>query len=352
MNDLKSFFKSFPKGLWLLITIVFIVILALPVLLTRPGLFVFSETGQIGDTIGGTMGPFIAIVAAFLTFIAFWAQFVANNELIKENCRNHFENRFYKMLDIHLQNVTTLNEHFNSDQQTEVKSCFKAWCLEIENLYNQLSSQKGVLGLHPTEGIIEFAIEHYKTKPEEKEYVEFLKHIQKSEKEYKELVFDVTYALFYNSNFSPLELFDNGQSVHVVKLLILLIHFYEKRGADIKIEEKDEILGRYFRHLFQIVKYVDEQPKDLYNKEEWKSDYIGLLRSQMSDYEQLLLYYNAQSPFGRGWDDNHYIENYKLIKNIPYHFILMSAGVSPIERYRDEIVVAKKRGERFFEKMD
>lgn len=38
----------------------------------------FSTTGQIGDTIGGIMGPFIAIAAAGLTFIAFWVQCKAN----------------------------------------------------------------------------------------------------------------------------------------------------------------------------------------------------------------------------------------------------------------------------------
>ncbi len=31
----------------------------------------FTETGQIGDTIGGILSPFIAIVAAILTFLHF-----------------------------------------------------------------------------------------------------------------------------------------------------------------------------------------------------------------------------------------------------------------------------------------
>ena len=38
----------------------------------------FSDTGEIGDTIGGITGPFIAIAAAGLTFIAFWVQYKAN----------------------------------------------------------------------------------------------------------------------------------------------------------------------------------------------------------------------------------------------------------------------------------
>lgn len=38
----------------------------------------FTETGQIGDTIGGTMSPIIAIAGVFMTFIAFLMQVNAN----------------------------------------------------------------------------------------------------------------------------------------------------------------------------------------------------------------------------------------------------------------------------------
>lgn len=42
-------------------------------------IFDFSETGQIGDTINGIMGPFIAIAAVLLTFAAFYIQKEAND---------------------------------------------------------------------------------------------------------------------------------------------------------------------------------------------------------------------------------------------------------------------------------
>lgn len=38
----------------------------------------FSETGPIGDTIGGIMNPFIALVGILLTFLAFYMQIKAN----------------------------------------------------------------------------------------------------------------------------------------------------------------------------------------------------------------------------------------------------------------------------------
>lgn len=38
----------------------------------------FSKTGQVGDTIGGIMNPFIALVGILLTFLAFYMQIKAN----------------------------------------------------------------------------------------------------------------------------------------------------------------------------------------------------------------------------------------------------------------------------------
>lgn len=40
----------------------------------------FSKTGPIGDTIGGIMNPFIALVGILLTFLAFYMQIKANQE--------------------------------------------------------------------------------------------------------------------------------------------------------------------------------------------------------------------------------------------------------------------------------
>lgn len=51
--------------------------------------FDFTETGQIGDTIGGTMSPFIAIAGVLMTFIAFLMQ-VRANEMQREQLAKSF----------------------------------------------------------------------------------------------------------------------------------------------------------------------------------------------------------------------------------------------------------------------
>ena len=49
----------------------------------------FTGTGQIGDTIGGLMGPFIAMAGVFLTFVAFLMQ-VRANEIQREQLHKSF----------------------------------------------------------------------------------------------------------------------------------------------------------------------------------------------------------------------------------------------------------------------
>lgn len=84
-------------------------------------------------------------------------------------------------------------------------------------------------------------------------------------------------------------------------------------------------LGHYFRHLFQAVKYIDEQPRLVLSKKK-KEDYVKLLRAQLSNYEQALLFINSLSKLGRNWEysnkkGNNLITEYEMIKNLPPNFV-------------------------------
>ena len=344
LNDLKHFLKGVPVGIWLSMLFFIIIICALPSLLTLPGILDFTETGQIGDTIGGIMGPFIAILAALLTFIAFWAQFDANRELIKENRRNHFENRFYKMLDIHLENVVDLNKHV-SDVATD--SCFQLWCNEIFNLFNYLNIQCGF------GGFMDYLIELYREDSTEQTFIEFLKKMQDSSDIHQIVIFEMTYAYFFTGYFATMKIGDKKETQHAIKFASIFMAYIKDNNTNnidfLKGVPKNELLGRYYRHLFQIVKFVDEQSDDLFPELDWKKEFLGILRSQMSDYEQLLLYYNSQSSIGHAWNELHFIEKYKLIKNIPYGMIKSSVGISPFQMYQEEIKAVEAKGENFFE---
>ncbi len=343
MNGGMNLFKRVPVGIWIILAVCIIAICALPFLFTLPGFLDFTETGQIGDTIGGTMGPFIAIVAAFLTFIAFWVQFEANRELIKENRRNHFENRYYKMLDIHLDNVAQLNNRIEDEKQDSI---FHVWCLEIMNLFNCLRMQSDF------GGFVDYIRNEYRKETTQAGFLDFMKQMQESDYLFYRVIFEVTYSYFFNKEFSSLRFEDSKRTGYVREFASLFTAYLIDQGQPLELEsgDKNELLGRYYRHLFQMVKFVDDQPDELYEEKEWKRSYIGVLRSQMSDYEQLLLYYNAQSSFGKAWDENHYIEKYRLIKNIPGNAIAFCAGIVPFQRYQEEIKKVEMTGEKFFER--
>lgn len=316
----------------------------LPALLTQLPFCIldFSGTGQVGDTIGGTMGPFIAIIAALLTFVAFWAQFEANKELIKENRRNHFENRFYKMLDMHLESVN----RFKDQKESGDDLVFCKWCNDILNTYNLFMMEAGFNGLLST------IRKSLKDDPNHADYLKFLKLMEDNLTVRSKVMFEITYSILFFNESSSLKDGNGIRSEFVRQFAVQLITCVKEDIGDKKIvtfKPMNEKLGRYYRHLFQIVKFVDGQPKDLYEEDNWKNEYIGLLRSQMSDYEQVLLYYNAQSSLGSAWDENHYIENYKLIKNIPHSEIYGGAGIPPIEKYREAIDEAHSKDISFFE---
>ena len=80
----------------MVILIVFVVILTLPYFLTREyGWIDFTETGQIGDTIGGITAPFIAVCSAYITFLAFWVQYTYNKRQKTDLFQERFENNLF-----------------------------------------------------------------------------------------------------------------------------------------------------------------------------------------------------------------------------------------------------------------
>ena len=96
--------KTFTKDFWIYL-VGFLIIIGgicyLPTYFTESERYHFyKETGTIGDTIGGTMGPFVAIAAAILTFLAFWVQFKANEQQRKDIALERFESNLFQLIQI------------------------------------------------------------------------------------------------------------------------------------------------------------------------------------------------------------------------------------------------------------
>ena len=97
----KAFKADYVEHAKVLI-ILFVLILLLPVILTKVPFTFFdlTETGQIGDTIGGITAPFIGIIAGYLTFLAFHEQSKANKESAEDLKKERFESKFYNFLSL------------------------------------------------------------------------------------------------------------------------------------------------------------------------------------------------------------------------------------------------------------
>lgn len=85
--------------------------------------------------------------------------------------------------------------------------------------------------------------------------------------------------------------------------------------------------GNYFRQLYQLVSYVNNQDWLTYDD---KYGYVKMLRAQLSNQEELLLFYNSLSDIGIAWEyadrknekpdvNKQLLTKYNLLKNIPHN---------------------------------
>lgn len=111
--DIKIYDGKF--WIFLLLTIsLFCLICFLPKLFILEGKIDFTQTGQIGDTIGGIMSPFVAILVGILTFLAFWVQYKANIIQQRDIALDRFETKLFSMIAIH-EELTSKVKFINED---------------------------------------------------------------------------------------------------------------------------------------------------------------------------------------------------------------------------------------------
>lgn len=73
---------NFSKSEWVLFIVFGIIIFLIPIILTSKYCIIsFSDTGEIGDTIGGTTAPFLGFFGSILVYLALKAQIDANEQV-------------------------------------------------------------------------------------------------------------------------------------------------------------------------------------------------------------------------------------------------------------------------------
>lgn len=314
----------FWKNIKLLIVLVVLLILfsfLSPLIFTSFSTgFNFTETGAIGDTIGGLMNPFIAIASVIVTYLAFKMQFDANKTLKdeleaqkNETKKQQIERQFYEMLKLYKENVNEISINlYKEDNSPEEINKFKPQAFfnrttlvidtELKGRFSYISfiNEIGSIYYHINSSLNVFF--ESENEPNSKYNLK------------------IAYEIFFNgiNKFKIIEpvLFKNFEN------------YFDDINLDSKITLRNEYglnrklyiggspeLGHYFRHLYQTVKFIASNK--VLNEEE-KINYLKILRSQISNNEQVLLFYNYIGGPGKNWENENqkYFSQYKMIHNI------------------------------------
>ncbi|WP_205510200.1 putative phage abortive infection protein [Longitalea arenae] len=303
----------------------------------------FSSTGQIGDTIGGLMSPFINLSAVIVTGLAFYMQYRANKlqvqlftDQIKQTERQYkkeklyqetqnkiqqFESQFFEMLRLHKENVDEL-------------------CITSVVHGKQVSKRQAFVTMAD-------------------EFKSFLGYINYDHlpfiQEYKH-----AYDIFFwgwNSDYIDIDSLSHSW--------FRIIEGPNESDPSYPIDFREykgysSSLGHYFRHLFLIVKFVAYS--DALTDYESKMKYLKILRAQLSNHEQILLFYNwLSTDYGGAWEneEHRFFTDYKIIHNLwvgelyqhPYIIDAVNSLIDKYNRNPKETPLFEFQGNDFYLKM-
>lgn len=309
--------------LYLILAIIGFLILLLPIFTSW---YDYGSLGSVGDTVGGLLNPIVGIAAALLTFLAFYIQYTANQQVQKQLHLQQFESQFYEMLRLHKENVNEMKitGYDLIKQSSKERSVEGIKIIETEIQTVRFTEGRKVFVTMETEFIacyelIESYNDYYKTNYN------------------KEELLKLAYKIFFFGSKSRLidshtitegfikNVKDNLSGIaNRHKKSIAAINMYEGvNNKQIKLYVKykpfsghESRLGHYYRHLYSTVKYIVNQDGKLLTYKEVRR-YLKILRSQMSNDEQLMLYYNCVIGFGGDWIKNEYVTKYRILHNLP-----------------------------------
>lgn len=238
--------KPTPQLAFGLIAVTCVLLLILPALMALPGWEFFNmskeETARIGDSIGGITAPFVAILAAVLTFLAFWVQYDFNEKQQGSIEKERFEHNFYEMLNIH-------------------ESITQSLKLEIIDEGADVGAENRVVARREGRDVFQLLYE----------------------------LMPISANIGVANGFIIL----NSQQFMGLRDLF-------KNGGDQRFEiyERNNEVGKldhYFRQLYSLFKMIEDNKK---LDDDGKYEYARIVRSTLSQYELVLLFYNCLSSHG------------------------------------------------------
>lgn len=280
-----------------------VAILLAPYLLTRPFCdeVSFVDTGQIGDTIGGTTAPIVGIVSIFLLAYTLIEQLKFNAKQVDLQRQEQFKTTFFELLK----------------EQRDIKnSLFTNY--EGVDMKNPTKIQK-----IPVKGLEFFRMGSFVLKNlfDSMEYGRYC-HTYDSKEIDAQLVGLDTYSEdYYEDDQGNLHSFDFEKIKTQSKFCFLNDKYkitneefeaYKHLNVEQKIEfvyrrffNVHEECGNYFRHLYRILRFVSQSEEEEVNYIEDDAErqqifkryfeLVQFVQAQMSTRELLMVFYNSFS---------------------------------------------------------
>lgn len=318
-----------------------------------------SRTNDVSSTINGVASPFIALASAFLTFLAFWIQYRANvlqkaifmAELQRKEKEDtdretswhieRFESRFYELIRLHKANVDEM-----AAGNTVGRKLFGPMFYELRYIYFYAEAvirqnQDTRDALPPGFNLLKFSYTIFFFGIGPNSELNFLPGFKDGELELfraiKSKAMELRTSFIGLRNTVPNATYFSLGGPISGESDRLTGHFYYT-----PYDGHVSRLGHYYRHLFQTATYIIGHEK-LDGMQ--KYSYVKLLRAQLSDYEQLLLYYNALAWFEDKW--RILFTDYRLIRNIPLP--LADFSERPDVHYHKDVERLRNEGEEMFQ---
>ena len=117
----------------------------------------------------------------------------------------------------------------------------------------------------------------------------------------------------------------NNCFTYILQGLRNIHNYYEPSEEEERSQKEEELLtkvGHYFRHLYQVVNFVDEQ-KDFPKKFKEKKRYTDLIHAQLSNEELCVLLYLGRAEQGAKFKV--LVEEYALFENMPLDLLINEA---------------------------
>ncbi|SNT28614.1 Putative phage abortive infection protein [Ekhidna lutea] len=321
-----------------------------------------ESTSWMGDTFGGILGPYIAIVAAGLTFMAFWVQYKANDEIRNQFKHERFETKFYELLKLHKENVSEVD----IDGKYRGRKSFVWMYKEFRFIYRLCKSYHDLI--------------------DSDRKIAGKKLMEYDDRKITELAYIIFFFGVGEISDKGIEYFTGDFDNDLIKKVLDRLKAHQEHVAQLKKDEWTELeenlfeepekyilevnfepfdghvskLAHYFRHLYQAIKLattdsiLDNIDKSIEYKNRY--EYVKLIRVQLSNHEQTLIYYNSFFTAGKiWWGDNtiekktvkngveydlSYFLDYAMIKNLAYN-LTDGIGPHPVREYFQRLL---KRG--------